>query len=150
MQHRVKAMLQASKANPPVPASDRAPDACLSQVHIGELRDALGTQACSNAARCSDKGFCTLTAPDYLQLLDWTARQIAPGKSGSTPSDAPPLFERLQFEPSAWCKLVTHFGSLFGLFAGQPQSVGKYRSRLRGHRFNLPTKTRQLLSTQSE
>ena len=30
----------------------------------------------------------------YLELLDWTARQLVPGKRGATPSDAPPILER--------------------------------------------------------
>ena len=28
----------------------------------------------------------------YLELLDWTARQIVPGKHGFTPQDTPPHF----------------------------------------------------------
>ena len=149
VRRRVQAMQLSSTANPAAPASDRAPDACLSPVQNDELRADLSAQACSSGSRCSDKGFCSLTAADYLQLLDWTSRQIAPGKTGSTPSDAPPILDRLQIEPSAWCKLATHFGSLFGLVAGQPQSVDNYRSRVRGQRFNLPAETRQLLTTQS-
>ena len=31
--------------------------------------------------RCSDKGFLPMSLGDYLQLLDWTGRQLAQGKN---------------------------------------------------------------------
>ena len=32
---------------------------------------------------------------DYLQLLDWTGRQIRTGKRGAMPENLQPFFERL-------------------------------------------------------
>ena len=32
---------------------------------------------------------------DYLQILDWLARNRVAGKRGSTPVEAPAIFERL-------------------------------------------------------
>ena len=89
-----------------------------------------------------------MTAADYLQLLDWTARQVTPGKRGSTPEEAPPIFERLQIKPTAWCELVTNFGTLFSLIAGQPHRVDEYRSRHRRSRFHIPRPTRDLLASE--
>jgi hypothetical protein len=40
-----------------------------------------------------------MTLLDYLELLDWTSRQIAPGKRGSTLQSAPPILERLKCDP---------------------------------------------------
>jgi hypothetical protein len=37
-----------------------------------------------------------MSARDYIELLDWTARIVVSGKRGSTPPDAPPIFERLK------------------------------------------------------
>ena len=147
-QRRVQSLTQPAEAEPSSHIN-RPPrsDACLVPVHIDELRDGLGVQASKSAFRCSDKGFCTLTETDYLQLLDWTSRQIALGKRGSPPSEAPPIFERLRIEPVAWCRLVSNFGSLFSLVAGRPSRVDAHRSRIRRHRFNLPAQTRQLLRT---
>ena len=73
----------------------------------------LGPQASSNRFRCSDKGFLSLSQGDYLELLDWTARQVAPGKRGTTPPSTPPLFQRLSGKlptATAWVELVQDFG----------------------------------------
>ena len=43
----------------------------------------------------------------YLDLLDWTARQIGPGTHGFSAQETPPIFHRLTIEPAAWCKLVS-------------------------------------------
>ena len=87
-----------------------------------------------------------MTAADYIGLLDWTARKIAPGKRGSTSEEAPPIFDRLRINPAAWCELVTNFGILFSLVAGQPQRVDEFRSRGRSSRFHLRSDARELLA----
>ena len=45
---------------------------------------------------------------DYLELLDWTARQVAPGKRGTTKPSTPPRFQRLSGKlptATAWVEL---------------------------------------------
>ena len=97
--------------------------------------------------RASDKGFLSMNTAQYLQLLDWTARLWRSYKRGATPSDAPPLFERLGIQPEIWAELTKDFGKLFSVVAGQPTVVDTTRGRKRGHRDNLPTKTRKLLES---
>jgi hypothetical protein len=73
----------------------------------------LGPQDSSNRFRCSDKGFLSLSQGDYLELLDWTARQVVPGKRGTTPPLTLSLFQRLSdiLPPAtAWVELVQDFG----------------------------------------
>jgi hypothetical protein len=36
-----------------------------------------------------------LTLAEYLQLLDWTGRQLKPGKRGAIPKNSPPILDRL-------------------------------------------------------
>lgn len=127
-------------------SSRRHADRMLSPVKIDELHDALGPCASNSGGRCSDKGFLSMSTADYLQLLDWTARQVAPGKPGRTPEDVPPILERLRIQPSVWCELVNNFGELFSLVAGRPQTVDSHRSRLCGRRFHLRRTTRQMLT----
>jgi REP element-mobilizing transposase RayT len=55
--------------------------------------------------RCSDKGFLSMTTREYLQLLDWTARQSVEGKRGSTPESMPPILRRLGLEATSWSEL---------------------------------------------
>ena len=94
VQRRIQSLQQSSDGSlPQIGAVSR--DCFLAPLAIDERRDPLGACPHRVGQRCSDKGFLTISLGDYLQLLDWTARQTAPGKRGMTPADAPPIFERL-------------------------------------------------------
>ncbi len=136
--------VQALQANTQAP--NRAADRMLCPIEIDELRSALGACPSRTGHRCSDNGFLNMSSSDYLQLLDWTARQIVPGKPGTTPDKTPPLVERLALAPEVWCGLVKNFGKLFYSVAGRPQTVDTARSRIRRCRFHLRSQTRTLLS----
>jgi len=43
-----------------------------------------------------------MSLPEYLELLDWTDRQIKPGKRGSMEARAPPILDRLNLSPELW------------------------------------------------
>jgi hypothetical protein len=124
-----------------------APDRMLAPIHLSELRDALQILPNNSGYRCSDRGFLNMTSSDYIELLDWTARCIVPGKRGATPADAPPIFERLGLGLSAgtWCELVANFGKLFKIVAGKPQVVDAHRGLRRPKRFKLSQQARELL-----
>jgi len=96
--------------------------------------------------RASDKGFLRLTTAKYLELLDWTAREFRSDKRGATPVDAAPMFERLGIDGPTWCELTRSFGQLFSVVAGMPERVDETRSRKRGQRYYVPTRTRNLLA----
>jgi hypothetical protein len=93
-------------------------------------------------------GFLNMSDRDYIELLDWTARVVVPGKCGSTPPDAPPIFERLNLgiSPKSWCELIKSFGKLFSTVAGKPHIVERYRSSRRKQKFTLEPKARLLLT----
>ncbi|MDX1927140.1 MAG: hypothetical protein SFV81_11515 [Pirellulaceae bacterium] len=54
-------------------------------------------------------------------------------------------FERLKITPAVWLELVTRFGKLFSLVAGQPHRVDEFRGRLRNQRYHLRRAARELL-----
>ena len=81
---------------------------------------------------------------DYLQLLDWTGRQLAQGKKGRIPDAVGPILERLQLDHEAWFDLVAHFGRRFFVVAGAPRMIDGTTSRVNQHRYNVPAVTRQL------
>ncbi len=122
-----------------------AVDGFLTPIEIDELNDPIGPRTSFGRQRCSDKGFLGMPAAAYMELLDWTARQIVNGKRGATPEDAPPIFERLKIKPAVWCELVTRFGKLFSQVAGQPHRVDEFRGRLRKKRYRLRQAARELL-----
>ena len=85
-------------------------DEFLSPVAIDERNDPLGPRPSQSKKRCSDKGFLAMTEADYLTILDWLARNTVAGKRGSTPADAPAIFDRLGIDSAAWSLMVTNFG----------------------------------------
>jgi hypothetical protein len=87
-----------------------------------------------------------IALPDYLSLLDWTARQLHREKRGRTPDRIKPILERLELRPAAWCQLVGRFGKLFINVAGKPQAVNSARSRVGQHRYHLRKAARELLA----
>jgi len=43
---------------------------------------------------------------DYIELVDWTGRCIAPGKRGSIPENLPPILTRLNIRPENYIKFI--------------------------------------------
>jgi len=78
--------------------------------------------------RASDLGFLPLSFTEYLELLDWTGRQIVRGKA-SIPADQPPVLARLGISAESWLPLATRFGRLFQRVAGAPPSVARLKRR---------------------
>jgi hypothetical protein len=66
-------------------------------------------EKCSSR-RASNKGCMFMTLAEYLQLLDWTGRQLKPGKRGAIPKNAPPILDRLNLSAELWLHAVEHFG----------------------------------------
>jgi hypothetical protein len=122
----------------------RLADHFLSPLSINERHDPIGPTLNQAGFRCSDKGFLPMTRLDCLDLLDWTARQIAPGKRGSTPQSAPPILERLNMTPKAWIALAADFGKLFSKIASRPKAINETRSRVHQHRFHMRSRAREL------
>ncbi len=80
----------------------------------------------------------TIDLERYLELLDWTGRQIRSDKRGSLSADLRPTLERLELDVERWVANVEHFGGLFCRVAGtlrrlraMAQATG--RAWLRGH-----------------
>ena len=121
-------------------------DAFLSPLTIDERTDPVGPCASRTGKRCSDKGFLAVPLVDYLELLDWSARQSAAGKRGVTPSTTPPILVRLGLDQTTWCELVNDFGKLFCSVAGRPDCVDSMRSHRTHRRYHLRRRARELLT----
>ena len=62
---------------------------------------------------------------DYLQLVDWTGRQIREDKIGAVSADAEPILKRLSISPEHWIYLCKHFESRFKGLVGCVHSLEK-------------------------
>jgi hypothetical protein len=141
---RLEALLQQQSASRP--AAQELADGSLAPVHLDERHAPLGAQPSASGRRCSDKGFLNMTAQEYLTLLDWTARQLVPGKAGVTPAELPPILERVGLKPGSWLKLVGKFGKLFHNVAGKPHTIADNRSRLSKRRYRVRSQLEAVFS----
>jgi REP element-mobilizing transposase RayT len=89
----------------------------------------------STARRASNKGCLSMTLDQYLQLLDWTGRQLRADKTGAIPRDCAPILERLELNAESWLDFVKNFRKRFRNEAGLPNSRHSFRtSRRQSHR----------------
>lgn len=121
-------------------------DGFLSPVEIKERTDSLGPRPSRKGKRASEKGFLSMSTASYIDLLDWTARQVSRGKVGSTPKSVLPVFDRLRINGKVWCELVKDFGRLFSIVAGKPHVIDIRRSRDGRRSYRTKPRTRELLS----
>jgi REP element-mobilizing transposase RayT len=73
--------------------------------------------------RASHKGFLPMSQAKYLELLDWTGRQVRQDKRGAIPADLAPILDRLQLSRETWIETVQHFGKWFHRAAGRPETL---------------------------
>jgi REP element-mobilizing transposase RayT len=64
----------------------------LAPIEIDEHRDPTGPDCSDSGRRASDKGFLSsISLTKYLELLDWTGRQVRSDKAGSIPTSLRPI-----------------------------------------------------------
>ena len=68
-------------------------------------------------------GFLPMTIDEYLTVLDWTARQVAPGKSGAMDASLPPILERLKLSPLLLVQMISNFDKWFSTAVGSVQRL---------------------------
>ncbi len=101
----------------------------MSPLEISEKKDPIGTDASPCGRRASRKGFLSMSLARYLELLDWTGRQLRKKKRGSIPDHLAPILTRLGIEIKSWCGLVSRFGRLFKRVTGTSNSVSQEAAR---------------------
>lgn len=123
------------------------PAAFLSPVFLDKSGAGVGPMVHTGGHRASDKGFLPMTAGQYIELLDWTARQVRPDKRGSTPAEAPPIFQRLGISSQVWCELVSDFGRLFVSVAGKAHVIESCTGLESKRRFKAKPRVKELLAS---
>jgi hypothetical protein len=67
---------------------------------------------------------------DYLQLLDWTGRALAPDKRGRIAPEAPAILSMIDRDPKRWVIRVAAFGSGWARAAGSAEDLIRLAERL--------------------
>jgi hypothetical protein len=60
---------------------------------------------------------------DYLELVEWTGKGIAPGKRGALSEGLPPIIERMGFDEESWFQAVNGFNRRFHEFVGDSAAL---------------------------
>jgi hypothetical protein len=86
--------------------------------------------------RASDRGFLPMTLDEYLELLDWTGRQVRADKRGAIPLHLAPILERLRINGDAWVDTIDQFGRLFRRAAGRVANMAALAAARGKHWFH--------------
>jgi hypothetical protein len=116
----------------------------MSPLEIDERLDPVGPDPNPTSRRASQKGFLPISLAGYLELLDWTGRQLRATKRGVIPLHLAPILTRLGLDSDDWCHLVGKFGRVFKRVAGTTESLQAEATR-RGQQF-MHAPGRRLLS----
>ena len=60
---------------------------------------------------------------DYLELVDWTGRQIREDKRGAIDGDMPAILERVDIEEDHWLYMTQNFESSYKTLVGSVYSL---------------------------
>ena len=110
----------------------------MSPIEINERNDAMGSNPAGSRRRASDKGFLRVSLSVYLELLDWTGRQIRRGKRGSIPSHLAPILTRIGLNSTYWCELVSKFGRRLGRSMGASRELRTFQGNPRAPLLQSP------------
>ena len=67
---------------------------------------------------------------EYLALLEWTGRQVRPGKRGSIPMSAPSVLAKLDAQPDHWTARVKSIGAGYRRAVGEAHDLLEIAQRL--------------------
>jgi REP element-mobilizing transposase RayT len=93
-----------------------------------------GYAGAAEGRRASDKGYLPITLEQFIELVDWTGREVRADKAGAIPAHLAPIFERLGLRSENWLDTVQQFGRRFGPVVGRAAQVRK-RTRKSGRRW---------------
>ncbi len=101
----------------------------MSPIEIDEQHDAVGPDVESSGRRASKKGFLGVSLATYLELLDWTGRQVHKEKAGKIPEHLAPILSRIGLDSHGWCDLVKRFGKIFKRAAGTTDNLAARQNK---------------------
>lgn len=67
-----------------------------------------------------------LKSSEYLELVDWSGRQLRPGKRGRIPPHAAPILDRLDMGPERWVWEMRNYGRWYYRAVGSLAALDRY------------------------
>ncbi len=111
-----------ARSNPATYSDASEHDGFLSPLsHDGDGQDAYPV-----GLRASSKGAADMLLEQYFALLDWTGRQLHPGKFGVIDDRLPPILERIGLSKDGWLNCLRDFKRLFKTAVGLGDSMRTY------------------------
>ena len=86
---------------------------------------------------------------DYVELVDWTGRQIRQDKPGFIPTNTPPILQRLGFTDEAWLELTNSIETNFSHSVGLVFQLQHYARAHKLKRVKGMEKARQIKMAQT-
>jgi len=80
---------------------------------------------------------------EYIQLVEWTGRQLKAGKRGYIKSDIPPIFERLKINSAAWLHNCEGLETIYYRVIGSAARLQEFCEKLKQQRVLGITAARQ-------
>ena len=93
----------------------------------------------TSTRRLTDRGCLSMSLDKYLQLIDWTGRQLRLDKPGRIPPHLDPILKRLECSVESWLDVIRNFSRRFVTEVGLPETlatVQRLRRRCRGSRLH--------------
>jgi hypothetical protein len=73
-----------------------------------------------------DTSHISMHLNDYIELVDWTGRQIRPDKRGAISENVPPILARLAIEQGNWLRNCQKFETDFHQVVGTVAAIEKF------------------------
>ena len=71
-----------------------------------------------------------LSVGEYIELAEWTGKQLRPGKRGAIPADAPGVLSRTETRPERWTVRVQAIGSGYWRVVGEVEDLIERAARM--------------------
>ncbi len=84
----------------------------------------------SRPRRASNRGLLPITLQSYLELLDWTGRQLRAGTRGVIPQGLESIIDRLKVSAESWLETVAQFCRRFRRAVGLADHLKAEAQRL--------------------
>ncbi len=113
--------IELDERNEPLTTATPAPqDVAAATNRVGSRR----------SRRASDRGHLPMTLHSYLELVDWTGRQLRAGSRGVIPQGLESILDRLQVSAESWLETVAQFGRRFHRAVGLADHLKAEAQRL--------------------